>query len=217
MTHDVKIYDLDLFETKSEDISILHSQGKKVICYINAGAWEDWRPDADQYSEDLLGNTYEDWPGERWLDIRQVSQLEPVLTSRLDSCKQKGFDGVEPDNLDAFQTDTGFPITAEDQLRFNQWLADQAHSRGLAIGLKNDPDQIADLYSYFDFAILEDCFQYDWCDKALPFISARKPVFAVEYTDRIDSLDAYCEDSKQMGYSLFLKNRSLDSFRMECP
>lgn len=74
LTHDVEIYDLDLFETKSEDISILHSQGKKAICYINAGVWEDWRPDADQYSEDLLGNTYEGWHGERWLDIRQVSQ-----------------------------------------------------------------------------------------------------------------------------------------------
>jgi hypothetical protein len=217
LTHDVEIYDLDLFETNSEDISILHKQGKKVICYINAGAWEDWRPDADQYLSDLLGNAYDGWPGERWLDIRQISQLEPVLTSRLDLCKQKGFDGVEPDNLDAFQTDTGFPISTEDQLRFNKWFADQAHYRGLSIGLKNDPDQILDLSMFYDYAILEDCFQYDWCDQALPFIDARKPVFTIEYTDRIDSLSEYCEDSKQMGFSLLLKNRSLDSFRAVCP
>ena len=44
---DVDIYDLDLFETEASLVSELHSQGRKAICYISVGSWEEWRPDAD--------------------------------------------------------------------------------------------------------------------------------------------------------------------------
>ena len=35
------------------------------------------------------------------------------------SAAQKGFDGVEPDNVDAYTNDSGFPLTAADQLAYN--------------------------------------------------------------------------------------------------
>jgi hypothetical protein len=66
--------------------------------------------------------------------------LESIMEARLDMCKAEGFDGIEPDNVDGFLNDTGFPLTYEDQLRYNIWLADKAHERGLSIGLKNDMD-----------------------------------------------------------------------------
>ena len=38
---DVDIYNLDLFETTWDAIQTLHARGIRVICYLNAGAWEN--------------------------------------------------------------------------------------------------------------------------------------------------------------------------------
>ena len=217
ITQDVDVYDLDLFETQKDTIQAIHAQNKHVICYINAGAWEEWSPDADQYPEIVLGKDYKGWPGEKWIDIRKIDLLKPILIARLNLCKQKGFDGVEPDNLDGYQTETGFPLTEQDQLKFNRWLADQAHTYGLSIGLKNDPDQMLELEPDFDFVLMEDCFQYDWCDLGIPFLKSNKSVFMVEYTDQIKSLTPYCLTAEKLGLSLFPKNRELDAFRITCP
>ena len=147
---DVDMYDIDLFENDASVIEALHAQGRKAVCYVSVGSWEDWRPDADQFPTSVIGEDYEGWPGENWLDIRQIELLAPVMRARLDLCRDKGFDGIEPDNIDGYTNDTGFPLTYEDQIRYNLWLADEAHARGLSIGLKNDPDQVSDLLPYFD-------------------------------------------------------------------
>ena len=144
----VAVYDIDLFESDASLVNDLHAAGRKVICYISAGSWEEWRPDADQFPASVLGNDYEGWPGEKWLDIRQIDLLAPVMRARLDLCKTKGFDGIEPDNIDNYTNDTGFPLTYQDQLAYNIWLANEAHARGLSIGLKNDDEQVADLLAY---------------------------------------------------------------------
>ena len=154
---DVAVYDIDLFDNDADVITALHAEGRQVICYLSVGSWEDWRPDADQFPAAVIGSAYEGWPGEYWLDIRQIDLLAPVLRARLDLCRDKGFDGLEPDNIDGYTNDTGFPLTYADQLAFNRWLAAEAHARGLSIGLKNDPDQVADLLPDFDWALTEDC------------------------------------------------------------
>ena len=64
----------------------------------------------------MLGKQYEGFPEERWLDIRRIDLLAPILRARIDACRAKGFDGVDPDNLNGFENDTGFPLTATDQL-----------------------------------------------------------------------------------------------------
>ncbi len=214
---DVDIYNLDLFETTVEDIQALHDRGVKVISYLNAGAWEDWRPDRDDFPEGLLGENYVGWPGERWLDIRRIDLLAPIMNARLDLCAQKGFDGVDPDNLDGYTNQTGFPLTAEDQLAYNRWLADAAHQRGLAIGLKNDPDQVQDLVSYFDWMTVESCLDEGWCDQTIPFIDADKPVFAIEYMDNGRTLIRFCDQAASLSIDAILKHRSLDAWRGECP
>ncbi len=159
---------------------------------MSAGSREDWRPDAGQFPPELLGKDYEGWPGEKWLDIRRIDLLAPILRARLDLCKAKGFERVEPDNIEIHDNDTGFPITYQDQLAYARWLADEAHARGLAIGLKNAPDMVADALPFFDFAITEDCYHQGWCDQVLPFIAAGKPVFAAEYTDTGVDFGAAC-------------------------
>ena len=217
---DVDIYDLDLFETEASLISGLHSQGKMIFCYISVGSWENWRPDAADFPSEIIGKDYLGWPGENWLDISQIDLLTSIMRARLDLCAAKGFDGIEPDNIDLHWADTGFSITYEDQLAYNMWLSEEAHARGLSIGLKNDDDQVEDLLDYFDWALTEDCFDGEWCEKLLPFIEAGKPVFAAEYTDMIDYEEFkgdICPHAKELGFYVFLKNRDLDEFREACP
>jgi len=212
-TLDVQVYDLDMADTPQTLIDQLHSAGRKVICYFSAGSWEDWRDDADKFPELLLGDDLEGWPGERWLDIRRLDLLAPIMNARLDLAAQKGCDGVDPDNVDAYANDSGFNLSYQDQLTYNTWLSAQAHARGLAIGLKNDLDQINDLLPYFDWALNEQCFQYDECDLLLPFIAANKPVFGIEY--ELDT-DSFCPQANQMNFDFIKKNWDLDAWRITC-
>ncbi len=214
---DADVFDIDLVDNDPSVITDLHAQGRKVICYISVGSWEDWRPDKDQFPPDVIGNEYEGWSGERWLDIRQIEQLAPIMRARLELCKAKGFDAVEPDNMQIYDNNTGFPITYEDQIHYAKWLADEAHSRGLAIGLKNTPDQVQELLPYFDFAITEDCFDQGWCNQMIPFIQAGKPVFAAEYDDTGVDFNAACMQAMDLSFSVILKHRLLTKFRIACP
>ena len=214
---DVDAYDIDLFDNPAGTVAGLHAQGRKVICYMSAGTWEDWRPDAAEFPPEMLGRDVGGWPGERWLDIRKIDLLAPIMRARLDLCRAGGFDAVEADNVDGYTNETGFPLSARDQLNYNLWLADEAHARGLSAGLKNDPDQVADLVADFDWALVEDCFDQGWCDRMSPFIGAGKAVFAVEYTDTHMTLGDFCPVARDQGLSAMLKNRGLDAFRAACP
>lgn len=209
------VYDVDLYVDQTI-IDELHAKGRKVICYMSVGSWEDWRPDKDAFPPEVLGKDYEGWKGERWLDIRQIDKLAPIMLARLDLCKAKGFDAVEPDNMEIYTNDTGFPLTYDDQLQFALWLADESHKRGLAIGVKNAQDQVKDLLSHFDFAITEDAFYYGWAKDMLPFIESGKPLFAAEYTDLPGDFAAFCAQSKQLNFSTILKKRGLDAWLETC-
>ena len=213
----VDIYNLDLFETSAEEIEALHARGVLVICYLNAGAWEDWRPDSADFPEEVLGRDYTGWPGERWLDIRRMDALAPLITARLDLCAAKGFDGVDPDNLDGYTNATGFDLTADDQLAYNRWLAEAAHARGLGIGLKNDSDQAGELAAIFDWATVESCFNEGWYTQLAPFTETGKPIFAIEYTDNNIALTDFCDLAADLSIDALLKQRQLDGWREACP
>ena len=211
-----EVYDLDLYVDQAT-IATLQARGVKLICYISVGSFEDWRPDAEDFQPELLGKKYSGWPGERWLDIRRIDLLAPIMTARLDLCAAKGFDGVEPDNIEIYDSPTGFPLTYADQLTYARWLTAEAHARGLAIGLKNAPDMVTDSLAFFDFAVVEDAFYYEWIDSMLPFISVDKPVFAAEYTDLGVDFESACARASKAGVSLILKDRALTVFRATCP
>jgi hypothetical protein len=208
----VEMYDIDLFDMPQQTIDELHAQGKTVICYFSAGSWEAWRPDADQFSADIKGRS-NGWPGEVWLDIRNLDQLGPIMQARLDMAVNKNCDGVDPDNVDGYTNNTGFPLSYQDQITFNSWLASEAHQRGLSIGLKNDLDQIEDLVNDFDWALNEQCFQYNECDLLLPFIQAGKAVFGIEYNG---DTRQFCAQANRMGFDTLFKNLDLDAWRVDC-
>jgi hypothetical protein len=212
----VDVYDLDLFETDAAEIAQLRADGKHAICYLSAGTWEEWRDDTGDVPPAVIGNAYDGWEGERWLDIRQIDALAPVMLARLDLCAAKGFSAIEPDNIDGYTNDTGFPLTYDDQLAFNRWLAVVAHEHGLSIGLKNDDEQVADLVDHFDWALTEGCFDQGWCKEMALFIDAGKAVFAAEYTDTGITLDDFCADARAMRFSATLKDRGLDQALEAC-
>jgi hypothetical protein len=207
-----RVYDVDGFDTSASTVARLHSRRRYAVCYFSAGAWENWRPDRGRFPAATLG-AENGWPGERWVDVRRLRELAPVLRARIAMCARKGFDAVEPDNVDGYTNDSGFPLTASDQLRFNRWLARTAHRHGLAIALKNDLEQAPALAPSFDFAILEQCFQYDECDRAAPFLRAGKAVFDAEYalpTSR------FCPTARRLGINAMRKKLDLGTWRQPC-
>jgi uncharacterized protein (TIGR03437 family) len=210
---DVQMYDLDLFQTSASTVAGLHARGKKVVCYVSVGTFEPFRSDASRFPESVKGTPLEDFPDERWLDIRQIELLRPILEARFDQCRAKGFDGVEPDNVDGYENRSGFPLTAADQLRFNRFIAAIAHERGLSVGLKNDLDQIPQLVGDFDWALNEQCFEYNECNSLRPFIQAGKAVFHVEY-ERTTA--QFCTQTNGLNFNSLRKNYDLDAFRQAC-
>lgn len=217
---DAEIYDIDLFDVDPAVIAALQSAGRRVICYFSAGSFEDGRPDATQFTSAERGLALDGFPSEQWLDIRSPN-IAGIMQARLDLAVQKGCDGVEPDNVDGFDNPTGFPLSAADQLAFNRMLARESHSRGLSVGLKNDLAQIAELVAEFDFAVNEQCFEFDECDALAPFISAGKPVLGAEYRqDFVDdptARDAMCAEARRRGFSTLVMPLDLDgSFRFSC-
>ncbi len=213
ISFDVQVYDLDLFNTPQRVIGQLHALRRKVICYFNAGSWEDWRPDADQFPASVLGRSLVGWPGEKWLDIRQIDVLNSLMSARLDLAVQKGCDGVDSDNMDGYTNDTGFPLTAHDQLIYNTWIAVQAHQRGMAVGLKNDLDQVAELLPVYDWALNEQCFQYNECQLLLPFVQSGKPVFGIEYHGDPSN---FCPQANSMDFDVLKKRLGLDAWKDAC-
>jgi len=100
-TPNVPIFDIDLFDTPETTIQQLHSLGKKVICYFSAGSYEDWRSDAKEFKNEDLGKQLDGWPGEKWLNLGS-DNVRAIMKKRLEIAKEKGCDGVEPDNVDGY-------------------------------------------------------------------------------------------------------------------
>jgi hypothetical protein len=198
--------EVDGFETSKATVAKLHSRGVKVICYLDVGSWEEYRPDQGQFPKSVLGNVYEGFPEERWLDIRKYKLFAPIMEKRIAMCAEKGFDGVEPDNIAGWENKTGFPLTRADQRRYNLWIARQVHKRGMAVALKNDPRQAKELLPAFDFAVVEECFQYEECDAFEPFVEAGKAVFEAEYELPPSK---FCAEAKDLGFSAIRKGIEL--------
>jgi hypothetical protein len=209
---------LGLFETSPARIQELKSRGVRTVCLVNAGAWENWRPDSHAYDLRVVGSNRAGWQGDRWLDIRAADAIRPILVKRLDLCKSKGFDGIAFDKVDGYAHRTGFPLSARDQLAFNRWLAAEAHERGLAAGLVNTLELVPELVADFDFALSESCFTEQACERLLPFREAGKPVFVVEFTNVRRKMDAYCAVAQDLGLQLVFKTKSLNSkVHRRCP
>ncbi len=213
LTVDADVYDIDLFTNDASVVAQLHAKGRKAICYVSVGSWEPYRPDAGLFPDSVKGKPLDGFADEKWLDIRRIDILGPIMLARLDLCKSKGFDAVEPDNVDGFANSTGFKLSASDQLAYNRYIAKAAHDRGLSVGLKNDVDQLGDLVGDFDWALNEECFQYQECGGYYAFTSAGKSVLQVEYSL---ATTKFCGTANSLNFNSMQKRLELDAFRAPC-
>lgn len=209
----VAVYDLDGDRTAAKDVAALRQRGVASICYFNAGAFEDFRADKDAFPREVIGEPLDGWPGEFWLDVRRLDVLMPIMAARMDTCARKGFVAVDPDNTDGWQQQTGFPITAEDQLAYQRALVAAARERGLGIGLKNNAEQLPEIGPTVDFAVNEQCVQYRECDEYAEFMATGKPVFNIEYRGNTNDICA----ARPPGMTTVLKDRELTSRGQSCP
>lgn len=208
----VQMYDIDGEDATAALVTAMHNKGIKAVCYFSAGTSEDWRSDYRSFTAAVKGKG-NGWKGENWLDIRS-QVVRDIMTKRMQNlCKAKGFDAVEPDNIDGWTNNTGFPLTGADQIAYNEWLANTAHSFGLAIALKNDGDQVPQLVTFFDFSINEQCAEYEECDNLLPFVQANKAVFEAEYSG---TQSKACSTLNNLNFNGAFFNEDLTGKRQAC-
>lgn len=205
--------ELDLFETTRAEVQQLHDESAWVACYFSAGSWEPYRPDRRAFPQDVRGEPIQGFEDERWLDVRRLRVLLPIMERRLDLCQRKGFDGVDFDNVDAWTNDTGFPLTRADSLRYVRILAREALQRGLSPGLKNALGLIPDVVDRYGWAVNEQCVQYRECRHYRPFVEAGKAVFILEYR----GTRATVCGREPPGTSVQLKRLRLDAYAVRCP
>lgn len=215
-TNSKKVIDFDpSLDRDGADAKIAQfkAKGITVICYFSAGTWESGRADASRL-QPYRGALLPEW-GEYYLNIKE-SAVRTVMKERIQRAKDKGCDGVEPDNLDAYDNDKTFNLTKANQLDYLKFLADEAHGRGLLIALKNVPalvpeavggQKITDLY---DFALNEECYQYSECGNYTQFIAKNKAVFIVEY-----ERNPNCNDAASKNYDAYRANYDLNGKKWE--
>jgi hypothetical protein len=212
------VYDVDGEDTPQKFIDQLHAEGRKVMCYVSVGTWENWRKDKNTFPKSVIGKPDGGWKGERWLDVRQTQILEPIMTKRLQMCKAKGFDGVDPDNMDGYENKTGFKISYAQQLAYNTFVATEAHTLGLTADEKGDNDQVADMSKVFDFAVTEECWKQGWCNEFSVYTARNALVIDVEYgVPTATFTSKACANVAKFGENAILKHLNLNAWIVTCP
>jgi endo-alpha-1,4-polygalactosaminidase (GH114 family) len=222
---DVPVYDIDLFDSTASIIAWAQGQGRKVICYFSAGSYEDWRPDSARFKPEDYGKGLEGWEGEYWLNTSSAN-ARSIMISRLDQAAKKGCDGVDPDNIDGYENETGLDLTTDTAVDFVTFLADATHARNMSFGLKNGAKILSQVLDLIQWNVVEECLQYNECDKYQAVIDAGKPVFQIEYPTT-DEKPSYVSDETEKeicgntgiphGFSTILKNMNLDEWIVQCP
>lgn len=206
------VLDIDGEYNSAATVATLHARGQKVICYIDAGVFEDYRSDAWKFPPEVIGAPDQGWEGSWWLDIRRLDVLLPIMEARIrDWCAAKGFDGVEADEVDGWENNTGFPLTYNDQLTYNRAIADLIHKHGMAAIQKGDIIQTEHLVDSFDAALVEECARYRECENpwnpdtgleqigSQAYTQAGKAVWLAEY--RNTDYNRMCSYARRNGWN----------------
>ncbi|OUM66716.1 glycoside hydrolase family 114 protein, partial [Piromyces sp. E2] len=180
---DVVTFDLEYAEKM---VPVLHERGQKAVCYFSGGTTEN-KPDRKDYEKaGIILYEKEDGWGNYLLDIKNKKKLQPLIRKRFQRAYKYGCDGVEVDVLGLYNH---YPekFTKEDSYVFAKWVAETGHEENVSVGLKNLPSLAERLESYFDFAIVESCVDYNECKYFKVFSQKNKAVFIVQYKNHPDS------------------------------
>jgi hypothetical protein len=184
------VYDIDGEGATAADVAAIHAAGAIAVCYVDVGSLEMGRSDYSQFPSSVIGPVVAGWPNENWLLVTAANQpiILPLMKARFENwCLAKGFDAIEPDNLDGWTNISN--ITETDNLAYDMAIAGLSHALPMSIGLKNlatdlDTTQLPTFVAAFDWALNEQCYEYSECGvytQAGSFLPANKAVFDVEY------------------------------------
>jgi hypothetical protein len=219
------IYDIDGITNSASTVSALHALGKHVVCYIEVGAIGNYYSAADEgiavsYRDQLVaagvdGAAVPGWP-ERYIDIRSPAAVAIIESAIHDQCAAKGFDAVETDIDESYQSATGFAMTVADEEHFMTTLAGYMHGLGLGWWIKN-PDDTGDTYAadmqpLADAVLTEQCNQYSSCGLLSTYIGT-KAVFNAEYRLRPSK---FCAKDSAIGINGAQFNHNLTGVRKPC-
>jgi hypothetical protein len=193
------VYDIDGENSTASDVAAIHAKGAIAVCYVDVGTLEEGRSDYNDFPASVVGPAVQGWPGENWLLVTAANQsaILPLMKARfVNWCQAKGFDAIEPDNLDGWTNISN--ITEADNLTYDLAIGELAHTLPLSIGLKNlmtdlAPSQYPTFLSVFDWALNEQCYEYQECGAytaAGSFVPAGKAVWDVEYNVSPDCAQA---------------------------
>jgi len=217
-----QVVDLDVLDTPKTTVEKLKKQWKIVIWYINIWAIENYRDDYEKFPKNVIWKTYSWWEDEKYLDVRKYEKFQKFILNRLEIAKEKGFNWIEPDNMDTYDNfeETWFKILEWDMREYLTWLNIETNKRWMFLIQKNAPELSKKMEKNFDAALLEWAFYNNFEDDFKNYIKNWKKVFNVEYTYNTSKkffLENICTKSKKLWFISILKNRDLDEFILECP
>lgn len=187
--------------------------------------------DANDFQPGDLGKGLDGWAGEKWLKLGSEN-VRGIMKKRVEMAKEKGCDGVDPDNVDGYQNDNGLGLTQQDSIDYVSYLSSITLPLNLTMGLKNAGDIIPAVLPLVQFSVNEECVKYGECATFKPFIDAGKPVFHIEYPDNAgegevatqgleeDVVRQFCSQTGKgegsSGFSTLLKKMELDGWVEYC-
>ncbi len=167
---------VDLFDVSAADLRALKADGTRPIAYFSS-QYEKWRSDAGKFPAKDLGKNLDNWPGERWVNPNSTA-VRQIMRERMRLAKQRGFYGVDVDNVDFYHFNTGFDNSQAKAAEYIRFLAAEAHRNGLRYSLKNALELVPKLKHQVDFFQNEQGIQYNELDV---YRGIGKPVFNIEY------------------------------------
>ena len=193
--------------------------GRYNLCYVNAfqtqpdeaSFWTSSHSDLLVKRPDGSNLTDPDWPGEFILNTSTAakrSSIATIVNGWIDGCKAKGFQAIEPDNLDSWSRSLN-TLTETNNVDYATLLATHAHAIGLAIAQKNGSELGATGKTTvgFDFAIAEECQVYSECGAYTgPYGNS---VIEIEYTDNARSAYTQACAAQGKNISVILRDRKV--------
>ena len=197
---------VDLDAVQAADVAAWKRAGHIVQCYFSVGTMEPFRADVKANKaawQSAVVAQMADWD-EGWLDLTKLPLLKQLQMPRFTRAKAKGCDALELDNVDCYDNDecasnTGNNLSRAQvmalQITYNTWQVETAHALGMSVSLKNALDLIPKMVDLYDFAVNEQCAQFNECSAYKPFLAQNKAVLNVEYKTNA----AWCAKARSLG------------------
>lgn len=148
---------LDMFDYSKKDVTKCKKMGAIVYAYFSS-QYENWRPDSKEFLKqpNILGNKLDKWPGEKWVNTKSTKVRE-IMINRIIYAKEKGFQGIDVDNVDGYHFKTGYIYRKIDSANYVNFFIRTARKFDLKFSLKNAMALIP-LTESADFYQNESCY-----------------------------------------------------------